>query len=52
MKWKNAAHREKFSGYYYRLQAGRAVVYDYVSQTDRNLHKMVFHGQRRLNAYD
>lgn len=45
-------HREKFSGYYYRLQAGRAVVYDYVSQTDSDLHKMVFHGQRRLNAYD
>lgn len=45
-------YREKFTEYYYRLQAGRAVVYDYVRQYDKDLHKMVFHGQRRLNVYD
>lgn len=45
-------HGKEFSDYYYRLQAGRAIVYDYISQTDKDLHKLVFHGQRRLNAYD
>lgn len=45
-------HKENFIKYYYRFQAGRAVVYDYIDQVDSALKKMVFHGERRLNGYD
>lgn len=43
---------DTFENYYYRLQAGRGLVYDYVSKKNSDLQLMVSHGQKRLNAYD
>lgn len=43
---------DSFQRYYYRFQAMKGLVYDYISQRDSTLHLQVFHGQRRINAYD
>lgn len=45
-------HKEAFQGYYYLLQTERGAIYDYIGQHDKELCLAVFHGQRRLNAYD
>lgn len=42
----------EFNRYYYLLQAARGLVYNGVSEIDKEIHLSVFHGQRRLNVYD
>lgn len=48
----NRKYKKNMMAYYYKLQAERANVYDFVGKHDSQLKKRVFHGERRLNAYD